>query len=92
VQEYLVTYVNYLITALNIVMFARVLSSWIPVGRGNPLFPVISFIHQVTEPILAPIRQIIRQLVPGIGMFDFSPMVALFLLWGVREIFNRLAA
>lgn len=40
---------------------------------GNPLSVIIM---DITEPILAPIRQFI----PRIGMIDLSPMVASFLL------------
>ncbi len=51
----------------------RVVLSWIGYDPSNPLH---SFIHEITEPILAPIRSIM----PRIGMFDLSPMVALFAL------------
>jgi YggT family protein len=51
----------------------RVVLSWIGYDPSNPFHSVI---HEVTEPILAPIRQIM----PRIGMFDLSPMVALFVL------------
>ena len=51
----------------------RVVLSWIGYDPSNPFHSVI---HEVTEPILAPIRQIM----PRIGMFDLSPMVALFAL------------
>ena len=40
---------------------------------GNPLYTIT---HDITEPILAPIRQFM----PRIGMFDFSPMIASLLL------------
>ncbi len=47
--------------------------SWLPIDQRNPVSAVI---HEITEPILAPIRQIM----PRIGMFDLSPMIAIFLL------------
>nr|ADI19349.1 hypothetical protein [uncultured Chloroflexi bacterium HF0500_03M05] len=47
--------------------------SWIsPQGKD----PLSNFLIQTTEPILGPIRQ----LMPKMGMFDLSPMVALLLL------------
>jgi YggT family protein len=49
------------------------LFSWIGFDPSNPLHNVI---HEITEPILAPIRSII----PRIGMFDLSPIVAMFVL------------
>ncbi|GBD14918.1 hypothetical protein HRbin25_00805 [bacterium HR25] len=42
----------------------------------DPRNPVIIFLHEVTEPILAPLRQ----LLPRIGMIDISPLVAILLL------------
>ena len=43
----------------------------------DPENPIFVIVHEVTEPILAPIRQYI----PRIGMIDLSPMVAFFLLF-----------
>jgi len=61
---------------LNVLTFAiigRALISWIdPTGR----WPISRVLHDVTEPIIAPIRQI----VPSLGMFDLSPIIALVLL------------
>jgi YggT family protein len=41
-------------------------------------------IHQVTEPILAPIRRVL----PKMGMLDFSPMVAIILLTVIRRMIS----
>jgi YggT family protein len=38
------------------------------------------FIYQMTEPVLAPCRAILDKLGLGMGMFDFSPILALILL------------
>jgi len=54
-------------------ILVRVIFSWIAFDPGNPLYQVV---HEITEPILAPIRQFM----PRIGMIDLSPMVASFLL------------
>jgi YggT family protein len=51
------------------VLLARVLLSWVQVDPRNPL---VSLINQLTEPLLAPIRNLLPQ---STGM-DFSPMVA----------------
>ncbi len=58
---------------LLVAILARVVLSWIPSMANSPVYTVI---HEVTEPILAPIRQIL----PRIGMLDLSPMVATFIL------------
>ncbi len=59
-------------TLFSLLILARIVFSWIQVDRYNP---VVDFIFRVTEPILAPIRNIL----PAAGMFDFSPLVAILL-------------
>ncbi len=54
-------------------VFLRVIFSWIGFNPDNPLYGII---HEITEPILAPIRRYM----PRMGMIDFSPMIAGFLL------------
>ena len=54
-------------------IFLRVVFSWVRFDPSNPLYTLV---HEITEPILAPIRQFM----PSIGMIDLSPMVASFLL------------
>ena len=56
------------------IIIARVILSWIPMGgRDNP---IVNFIYEITEPILAPIRKLIPIQLP----LDFSPIIALLLL------------
>ncbi len=60
------------------ILLARVLMSWIPMFTNRPLDPynpIVKFLLDVTEPVLAPLR---RYLV--IGMIDLSPLAALILL------------
>lgn len=52
----------------------------------DPNSPLSTVLHEITEPILAPIRQFM----PRFGMFDLSPMVAGFLLLLVISAANRL--
>jgi YggT family protein len=51
-----------------------VVFSWTGLNPENPLY---AFVHEITEPILAPIRQFMPR---GI-MIDFSPMIAMFILF-----------
>lgn len=67
---------------LSLAIFARVIMTWFPVGRNNP---IVMFIYTVTEPILAPIRRF----VPRFGMFDFSPFIALVLINVIETILLR---
>jgi uncharacterized protein YggT (Ycf19 family) len=43
---------------------------------------ILGFLRDVCEPYL----QIFRRFIPPIGMFDLSPMIGIFVLFGVRAI------
>jgi YggT family protein len=69
-------------TVLSLAIFGRVLLSWIsPKGED----PISALLIQVTEPVLYPIRRV----VPALGMFDLSPMIALILLNVIRPYLVR---
>ena len=57
--------------------------SWISPTGNDPVSPIL---YQITEPILAPIRSVL----PKLGVFDFSPIVALFLLQIISSQLTRL--
>ena len=70
--------IDLLLVMLNIyslIVLARVLLTWFPnVDRAHPL---VQFLYDVTEPVLQPIRDFLRQQFPQSGPFDFSPLVLL---------------
>jgi YggT family protein len=70
---------------LLIAIFIRIIFSWTGFDPSNPIYAII---HEVTEPILGPIRS----LMPRIGMFDLSPMIASFLLLFLAQLGSRLAS
>lgn len=57
----------------------RAVLSWLRVGYYHP---VARFLYQITEPLLAPLRRYI----PLTGGLDFTPMVALILLWIAEQM------
>jgi YggT family protein len=65
--------VNATVLVLTIAIIARSLLSFFIYDRSNPL---MEFLITVTEPILGPLRRVM----PRMGMFDLSPMVAILLL------------
>jgi YggT family protein len=69
-----------LIDLYSLVVLVAVIVSWISVDRRNP---VVSVVHSLTEPALAPIRRVL----PPIGGLDLSPMVLLLLLQVLRSAF-----
>jgi YggT family protein len=70
---FLATFLGVLLSVLQIAIFIRVLLSWFPIDRGNPIVRVI---YEITDPVLAPFQRII----PRIGMFDLSPLAALLVI------------
>ena len=58
---------------LSVAIFIRIILSWVGMDPRNP---VVIFLHDITEPILGPIRRFM----PRMGMLDLSPMVAIILL------------
>jgi len=58
---------------LSIAIFVRALLSWFNL---DPRSPLIQALNSITEPIISPIRQVM----PRLGMFDLSPLVAILLL------------
>jgi YggT family protein len=56
------------------IIIARAVLSWV---SPDPYNPIIRFVHNVTEPVLYPIR---RRLPLGFGGIDFSPLVVLLVI------------
>ena len=82
---------NFLLWILTISIFAKVILSFVvPLAGARPhpvLISINDLVTRVTEPILGPLRRVL----PTFGMFDFSPMAALIILWFVRELLVRSA-
>ena len=71
--------VQFLFDLYILVLLARVLLSWVQLDPRNP---IVNLINQLTEPLLAPIRRML----PQSGALDFSPMVALIVVWLAEQI------
>ena len=70
-----------------IVLIARAIFSWFPIRSDSPVVPIVRFLHAATEPVLAPLRRVI----PPVGMFDISFLVAFIIVQiVVSEILCRL--
>ncbi len=71
------------------IVLARVIMSWIPLITNKPLDygnPIVKFLIDVTEPVLAPMRRYLT-----IGMIDLSPMALLIGLSILQSILLRSA-
>lgn len=69
---------DYAITFLLVVIFARIVLSWIRIPHNQ----ITNMIYQVTEPMLRPLR---RRLPVKFGL-DFSPMIILLILVVLRIV------
>jgi YggT family protein len=70
-------YVNALFLVYIVVIFIRILMSWVPrIPRSSTLRPLLDFITETTDPYL----NVFRRIVPPIGMIDISPILAVFVL------------
>jgi YggT family protein len=80
-------YVQALFTVYLILIFVRILLSWIPRMPYNPvLSSVVNFVHEVTDPYLNVFRRILPPVGGGGFAFDLSPIVAIIVLYIVRAI------
>lgn len=77
-QLILIRGVNLFFEFLYFVILARIILSWLPIGRGSA---ISNLLYSLTEPILGPIRAMIDKSPLGGGMMlDFSPIIALFIM------------
>ncbi len=76
----LIPLINNLFTLIWVLILARVILSWIP-GMSHS-HPAVRVVHQLTSPILDPIRRIL----PPVGGLDLSPFLAFMLLKFVQEL------
>ena len=76
-------FISFLLQVATILIIIRTVMSWFSPRPTNAL---AIYLYRVTEPILAPLRQIM----PRTGMIDFSPLLAILLLQLMVGILNRL--
>jgi YggT family protein len=79
IDAILIQTIDLIFTFFYLAIMARIILSWF---RIDPYHPVSVLLFRVTEPILAPFRNII----PPIGMIDISPIVALIVLGIVQQV------
>ena len=72
-MNWLLTFVDLLFNILSLAIVIRALLSWFNLPPTNP---IVTLLYDITEPILAPLRRV----VPRIGMFDLTPIVAILLM------------
>ncbi|MBA7527600.1 hypothetical protein ES705_19776 [subsurface metagenome] len=78
-----VNIIRILCDVLTIVILLRVIVSWY---LPRPTNILVRTLYRLTDPILAPIRRVI----PRLGPFDFSPLVAIILIRLIYYLFYYL--
>ena len=77
--------IAFLLDAVGFLIFGRVIISWLVAAQiMSPSNPIAGMLYSVTEPILGPIRNVI----PRVGMFDFSPMLVMIFLFVASGIIH----
>jgi YggT family protein len=69
-----------------LVIFAYILTSWLRLPYSIWLNRIQRFLYDVTEPYL----RLFRRVLPATGPVDFSPMLAVIVLWGVEIALSRI--
>lgn len=72
-MAFFMSFVLLFIQILSYAIIGRVIMSWIDQPGSMRITQIL---NEVTEPILAPLRSII----PSVGMFDLTPIIAMLLL------------
>lgn len=78
-------FIQILAVILMVAVFIRIMLLWVGMDTRNP---VVIFLHEITEPILVPIRRFI----PPMAMLDLSPLMAIILLLILSHFVTSLLA
>jgi YggT family protein len=79
--------VSLALTAYMWILIIRALVSWV---GADPWNPIVRFLHQVTEPVLRPVRRLLPH-----SPIDFSPVIVIlgiyFLQWFLVPVLREAA-
>ncbi|MFL5758806.1 MAG: YggT family protein [Thermomicrobiales bacterium] len=84
-MDQLLSLIDIVVYALILLIIARSLFSWVDPAMQSQIGKLL---RQLTEPIIAPIRQV----VPSAGALDFSPMIAVFVLIIFQRVLHQAIA
>jgi YggT family protein len=80
------TFVHVFVGVYFVVIIAYILTSWLRLPYSPWLNRIQRFLYDVTEPYL----RIFRRLLPSMGAFDFSPIIAVIVLWVIEYALVRI--
>ena len=79
--------INILFNIIEILILVRIILSFLNI---NPYNTIGRLVYELTEPVLAPAREIIYKLGVNTGMFDFSPLLAILILRIISSIIKAI--
>ncbi len=78
----LATVAHYVFELLKAAIIVRVIASWFTI---SPYSKPMRIVHAMTDWLIEPLRRVL----PPIGMFDFSPLAAYFILYLAEQLVMR---
>jgi YggT family protein len=75
--------IDAVVSLYSLVIIAR---AFLPLIGADTYNPIVRFIFDITEPVLAPLRRF-----TVVGMWDLSPLAAIILLTIIRQVLIGLA-
>jgi len=78
-------FLSYLLRLLEWLIIIRALLSWFVSPHSR--HPLVVLLERITDPILRPISQV----VPVLGGFDLSPLIAILLLEFLQRLIGQMA-
>jgi YggT family protein len=80
-------YVGWVFYVYIIIIFVYIALNWLFAAGVHPPYSrwsdaILTFLRDTSEPYL----RLFRRVIPTVGMFDFSPMIAIILLYFLRDI------
>ena len=77
-------FVDVLLTVMYFAIFARVISTWLPLDEDGP---IVNFLYMITEPVVMPIRAILENFeFFQNSPLDFSTFMAMLLVLVVQGL------
>jgi len=64
-----------LLTAYSVILFARVIMSWLPPPMSGPLRTIAELVFDVTEPVMKLVRGLLPPVRMGAVGLDLSPII-----------------
>jgi YggT family protein len=78
-----------LVQAATLVVLARVVMGWLAGPARGPVAAVQRGIVVCTEPVLAPVRQVVRPVQVGASSLDLSPILVVLALQLLGSLLSR---